>query len=144
MLISFSMDYSEDIFFLKRHFKISGKKFDFTRLTVLKKHLYLSYYSALWHKNKPYIWSFDDLYSIYFRPYTIILKDSNILIKVFKNRIQRPLVPRSFHDRRETNFPKDLMFICEKKTNEPLFLKIKILGRKLYEYRTPKNQNISE
>ena len=108
------MAYIENVDFLKKHFKISGKKFDFTRLSLLKKQLYLSYYSTFRHKNKPYIRRFDDLYSIYFRPYTMILKDSNILFKVFKNRIQRLLVPRFFHDRRQTNFLKDLIFIGEK------------------------------
>ena len=36
ILISFSMTYFENVNFLKRHFKISGKKFDFTRLSILK------------------------------------------------------------------------------------------------------------
>ena len=143
ILILFLMVYIENVDFLKKHFKISGKKFDFTRLSLLKKHLYLSYYSTFQHKNKPYIRRFDDLYSIYFRPYTIILKDSNILIKVFKNRIQRLLVPRFFHDRRQTNFLKDLIFIGEK-TIEPHFSKFRLIGRKLYEYRAPPNENISE
>ena len=30
------MTYFENVNFLKRHFKISGKKFDFTRLSILK------------------------------------------------------------------------------------------------------------
>ena len=137
------MAYIENVDFLKKHFKISGKKFDFTRLSLLKKQLYLSYYSTFRHKNKPYIRRFDDLYSIYFRPYTMILKDSNILFKVFKNRIQRLLVPRFFHDRRQTNFLKDLIFIGEK-TIEPHFSKFRLIGRKLYEYRAPPNENISE
>ena len=137
------MAYIENVDFLKKHFKISGKKFDFTRLSLLKKQLYLSYYSTFRHKNKPYVRRFDDLYSIYFRPYTMILKDSNILFKVFKNRIQRLLVPRFFHDRRQTNFLKDLIFIGEK-TIEPHFSKFRLIGRKLYEYRAPPNENISE
>ena len=43
-----------------------------------------------------------------------MLKDSNIKIKVFKNRIYKLSVPRFFHDRRQTNFLKDLIFIGEK------------------------------
>ena len=78
------MAYLENVPTLKKNFKISGKKFDFTRLSILKKHIYLSEYSTFRHKNKPYIQKFDDLYSIFFRPYTIVLKDSNIKIKVFK------------------------------------------------------------
>ena len=65
ILISFSMPYFENVNFLKRHFKISGKKFDFTRLSILKKHSYLGYYSTIQHKNKPYIWRIDDLYCFF-------------------------------------------------------------------------------
>ena len=36
-LITLSMGYFENISLLKRYFKISGKKFDFTRLPILKK-----------------------------------------------------------------------------------------------------------
>ena len=78
----------------------------------------------------------------FFRPYTVILKDSNIKIKVFRNKIQRLLVPRFFHDRRQTNFLKDLVFIGEK-TIDVHFSKFKTIGRKLYEYSAP-NQSISE
>ena len=137
------MGYFENISLLKRYFKISGKKFDFTRLPILKNHTYLGEYSLIQHKNKPYIQRIDDLYSIFFRPFTIILKDSNIKIKIFRDRIQRLLVPRFFHDRRQTNFLKDLIFIGEKTNIDLQFSKFKAIGRKLYEYRAP-NQNISE
>ena len=64
-LITFSMGYFENISVLKRYFKISGKKFDFTRLPILKNHTYLGEYSLIQHKNKPYIRRIDDLYSIF-------------------------------------------------------------------------------
>ena len=83
------------------------------------------------------------IYILFFRPFTIILKDSNIKIKIFRDRIQRLLVPRFFHDRRQTNFLKDLIFIGEKTNIDLQFSKFKAIGRKLYEYRAP-NQNISE
>ena len=82
------------------------------------------------------------IYILFFRPFTIILKDSNIKIKIFRDRIQRLLVPRFFHDKRQTNFIKDLIFIGEK-TIDPQFSKFKAIGRKLYEYRAA-NQKISE
>ena len=47
ILISFSMGYFENITLLKKHFKISGKKFDFTRLPILRKYLYLGEYSTI-------------------------------------------------------------------------------------------------
>ena len=50
----------------------------------------------------------------------------NIKIKIYKDRIQRPLVPRFFHDRRQTNFLKDLIFIGEKQTSLRNFLNLKL------------------
>ena len=51
----FSIGYFENVTLLKFFFQISGKKFDFTRLPILKKHTYLGEYSSIQHKNKPYI-----------------------------------------------------------------------------------------
>ena len=50
------------------------------------------------HRSALYHHEFDDLYSIYFRPFTIILKDSNFKIKEFNDRIQKLFVPRFYHD----------------------------------------------
>ena len=53
----------------------------------------------------------------------------NIKIKIYKDRIQRPLVPRFFHDRRQTNFLKDLIFIGEKTNIALQFSKFKALRK---------------
>ena len=80
------MGYLENITLLK----ISSKTFDFTSLPISKKHNWMGEYSiARNHRSAPNHRGFDDLYSIYFRPFTIILKDSNFLIKKFDNRIQK-------------------------------------------------------
>ena len=139
------MGYLENTSLLKKYFKISGKIFDFTSLPMLKKHQWLGEYSiSRNHKSSPNITGFDDLYSIYFRPHTIILKDSNFLIKKFNNRIQKLFVPRFYHDRRQTNFLKDMRFVGgHLKINEPQFCRFKSIGRRLYEYR-PTTQKIKE
>ena len=124
------MGYFENVPLLKKYFQISGKKIDFTRLPILKKHTYLGEYSLIQHKNKPYIRRIDDLYSIFCRSFTIILKDSNIKIKIFRDRNQSLLVPRFFHDRRQTNFLKDLIFIGEKTNIALQFSKFKALRKK--------------
>ena len=59
------MGYFENVPLLKKYFQISGKKIDFTRLPILKKHTYLGEYSLIQHKNKSYIRRIDDLYSIF-------------------------------------------------------------------------------
>ena len=85
-----------------------------------------------------------DLYSIFFRPHTIILKDSNFLIKKFNDRIQNLFVPRFYHDRRQTNFLKDMRFVgVYPKINKSSFCKFKSIGRRLYEYR-PTTRSIQE
>ena len=53
----------------------------------------------------------------------------NIKIKIYKDRIQRPLVPRFFHDRRQTSFLKDLIFIGEKTNIALQFSKFKPLRK---------------
>ena len=66
----------------------------------------------------------------------MILKDSDILIKVYAGRIDRLFVPRFYHDRGNTNFLKDLKYIGEKNIiNEKGFCEFTEIGRKLYEYR---------
>ena len=45
-LITFSMGYFENISLLKRYFKISGKKFDFTRLPILKKDFWWIFFNS--------------------------------------------------------------------------------------------------
>ena len=127
------MGYLENISLLKKYFKISGKIFDFTSLPILKKHTRMGEYSiARNHRSAPYHHGFDDLYSIYFRLFTIILKDSNFKIKKFNDRIQKLFVPRFYHDRRQTNFIKDMRFVGEyPKINELQFCKFKSIGRRL-------------
>ena len=96
------------------------------------------------HRSAPYHCGFDNLYSIYFRPFTIILKDSDFLIKKFNDRIQKLFVPRFCHDRRQTNFLKDMRFVGEyPKINESQFCKFKSIGRRLYKY-IPTTQKIKE
>lgn len=62
----------------------------------------------------------------------MILKKSNILIKVYTGRIDRLFVPRFYHDRRNTNFLKYLKYIGEKNIiNEKGFCDFNEIGRKL-------------
>ena len=66
----------------------------------------------------------------------MILKDSDILIKVYAGRIDGLFAPRFYQDRRNTNFLKDLKYIGEKNIiNKNGFCEFTEIGRKLYEYR---------
>ena len=96
------------------------------------------------HRLALYNRRFDDLYSLYFRPFTILLKDSNFLTEKFNNRIQKLFVPKFYYDRRQTNFLKDMHFVGKyPNINKYNFCRFKAFGRQLYEYRVT-NQSIQE
>ena len=92
------------------------------------------------HKHLPNVKGADYLYSIFKKYLTVIVKDSNILIKRLTGRIQRLFVPRFYYDRINTNFLKGLKYIGEKTIiNEKGFYEFNEIGRKLYEYRRNAN-----
>ena len=54
--------------------------------------------------------------------------------------MQRLLVPKFYHNRKDSNFLQGLIYIGEKKEiDEKYFYETPLLGRKLYEYRVGKN-----
>ena len=129
--ILFLSGYLSDANVVKKYFKITGRSHDFTTLAPLKKNIFLGN-TTVKHKNAPNIRGTDFLYSIYNKHYTVILKKSNILIKVCTCRIDRLFVPRFYHDRRNTNFLKYLKYIGEKNIiNEKGFCDFNEIGRKL-------------
>ena len=137
------MGYLERIDLLKIYFKKSGRIFDFGTISTQRRQQWLGEFSTMRnHRSASYNRGFDDLYSLYFRPFTVILKDSNFLIKKFNNRIQKRFVPKFYHDRRQTNFLKGMRFVGKyPKINESSFYRFKAIGRQLYEYRVT-NQSI--
>ena len=68
----------------------------------------------------------------------------NNITRVFNGRVQRLFVPRFYHDRRKTNFLRELKFKGEEKEiDETGFSEEKLLGRKLYEYASEKSYYIT-
>ena len=64
----------------------------------------------------------------------VIFVRKNIFI-VYPHRTQRNFVPKYYHNRRRTNFLKNLRYVGEKpELDKTYFQKNQILGRKLYEY----------
>ena len=60
----------------------------------------------------------------------------------YTDRIQRVFVPKFYHDKKDTNFLKGLLYIGEKKEiDEKYFYEGPLLGRKLYEYRIDGDKN---
>ena len=64
-----------------------------------------------------------------------MLRDSNLKIKFFRNILSNLYVPKFFHDKRQTNFLKDLKFVEVKEPeSNTFFSKSKSIGRRLYPY----------
>ena len=80
-------------------------------------------------KRSPYFFSF------YPFSYGTVLFVRNNIFKVFPDRTIRIFVPKNYHEKRRTNFLKNLCFVGEKpEINERNFCGSRIIGRKLYEY----------
>ena len=115
--------------------KIRGS-FHFKRLTVIKKNIFLGELTNGQLKN-PLPRGFDNFYSKGNRNFTVLHKENSLIIKRFTGRIQRLLIPWFFHDRKNTNFLKDLKFLGEKNDiAENGFRDVKKTGTKLYECTT--------
>ena len=105
-LITFTMGYFEDIKILKKKFNIT-KNFDFTTSTPFKKNKSLNHYSELRrHRHLPNTRRNDNLYSSYFRRYTLLLRDSNLKIKFFRKILSNLYVSKFFHDERQINLSR--------------------------------------
>ena len=73
----------------------------------------------------------------------VIFVRNNIFI-VYSHWTQGIFVPKYYHDRRRTNFFKNLRFVGEKpELDERYFQESQILGRKLYEYVQSKNNTFN-
>ena len=64
-------------------------------------------------------------------------------IRRYTNRIQQLFIPKFFHERKDNNFLKHLIFAGEKKINQKGFSDVKEFGRKLYEYRANNKNQIN-
>ena len=111
--ISFLIGYLYDEQKLINYFKIRDS-FDFKRLSFLRKKIFIENLTD-GQFEKPLPHGSNNFYSVGNRNFTVLHKESNALIKRFTGRIQRLFVPRFYHDRKNTNFLKDLKFVGEKK-----------------------------
>ena len=58
----------------------------------------------------------------------------------YTSKVHRLFVPKFYHDRKDTNFLKNLKYVGEKaKIDEKDFSEITEFGRKLYEYNSDLN-----
>ena len=131
--ISFLIGYLYDEQKLINYFKIRDS-FDFKRLSFLRKKIFIGNLTD-GQFEKPLPRGSNNFYSVGNRNFTVLHKESNAIIKRFTGRIQSLFVPRFYHDRKNTNFLKDLKFVGEKKDIAEIgFSDTNKIGRKLYQY----------
>ena len=82
----------------------------------------------------------DEFYSGISNSFVVLMHALPHTVLRFTDRIQGLLVPKFYHDRKDTNFLKGLIYIGEKKEiDEKYFFEGPLIGRKLYEYRINRN-----
>ena len=83
----------------------------------------------------------DEFYSGINKSFVVLSHALSNTVLRFTDRIQRLFVPKFYHDRKDKNVLKDLIYIGEKKEiDEKCFFEVPLLGRKLYEYQINRNK----
>ena len=133
--ISFSEGY---LFFesrIKNEFNINADSFDFTKVSKREKTGKIINYLKKHHDPKLNDRGYSYFFSFYPFSYAMVIFVRNNIFIVYPHQTQRIFVPKYYHDRRRTNFLKNLRFVGEKpELDERYFQENQILGRKLYEY----------
>ena len=115
---------------------------DFTSLTPEIKTSVLQRVTLNAHRGRPAHKSNTDIFYLTKAALSFTIIAHVINIKIVTERIQRLLVPKFYHDRKDTNFLKGLKYFGEKaEIDEKYFYEAPLLGRKLYEYRVDPNDN---
>lgn len=132
---SYLMGYLEDTRIMESMIGITRLSFDFTSMSIPKKIGYLRRYSYHKHRNRPDQPLQDLFYSSLNKTYTVLVHLIDSVAVRYTNKVKRLFLPKFYHDRKDTNFIKNLKYIGEKdKIDEVYFSEIKEFGRKLSEY----------
>ena len=141
--ISYLISYLENENLMKSMLGIKGPSFDFTTLSAEVKTSYLYRLTKFVHYGKPNTKSNDYFYSKHSLSFTVIMHVLNTSVLRFTDRVKKLFIPKFHHDRKDTNFLKNLNYVGEKKeTDEINFSEVRLLGRKLYEYSLGKNLRV--
>ena len=141
--LSFLVGYLYDEKMLKSLIGITTPSFDFTSLTPEITTSVLQRVTLKTHSGRPANESNTDIFYLTKKnlSFTVLVLINIIILRVTE-RIQRLLLPKFYHDRKDTNFLKGLKYFGEKpEIDEKYFYEAPLLGRKLYEYRVDPNDN---
>ena len=140
------LTFLEGYLFNEQHLKvligITTSSYDFTSLNLQEKTGYLQRLTLNLHKGVKGTNSYNlsvFLSPIANLPATILIYILSQSIVRYTNRIKRLFVTRFYHDRKDRNFLKGLVYAGEKtEIDEIDFSELPVLGRKLYEYQIKK------
>ena len=96
---------------LKTEFNINGDSFDFRKLSKREKTSNIINYFKKNHDQKHSFKGYPYLFSFYPFSYASVIFVINNIFIVYPDRIQRIFVPKYYHDRRTTNFLRNLKFV---------------------------------
>ena len=139
--LSFLIGYLYEEDKLKRLLKITGSSHDFASMSPEVKTKFLYDLTREKHASTPNSGNSDEFYSGISKSCAVLSHAFSNTVLRFTDRIQRPFVPKFYHDRKDNNFLKDLIYFGEKKEiDEKYFFEVSLFGRKLYEYRINRNK----
>ena len=113
--ISYLIGYLENENLMKSMLGIKGSSFDFTTLSAEVKTSYLYRLTKFVHYRKPNTKNNDFFYSKHSLSFTVLMHILKTSALRFTDRINRIFVPKFYHERKDTNFLKDLNYVGEKK-----------------------------
>ena len=141
------LTFSEGYLYNEQHLKVligtTTSSYDFTSLTSQEKTGYLQRLTLYLHKGVKPTNSYK--LSVFFSfiinlPATILIYISSQSIVRYTDRTKRLFVKKFYHDRKDQNFLKGLVYVGEKpEIDEIGFNQLPVLGRKPCEYQINKN-----
>ena len=133
--LSFSLGFFyEEKHFLDYYKTTDSKSKSLQYLPSKEKLHFLRYYLQKTHLKS---YEFDMFYSLQNKANTVLFHELENMLIYYPRKIQRLYVPKFFHDRKKTNFLKELNFVgVYDKIDRVGFSEFPdVFGRKLYEYR---------
>ena len=115
--LSYLIGYLFDETIMKSMIGIYGSSYDFTTMSAMVKSSYLRRLTRHFHYGKPNTTNKDYFYSGLSLSNAVLIHALNSTVIRFTARITRLFVPKFYHDRKDKNFLKGLIFVGEKKRN---------------------------
>ena len=115
--LSFLIGYLYEEDKLKRLLKITGSSHDFTSMSPEVKTKFPYDLTREKHASTPNSSNSDEFYPGISKSFVVLSHALSNTVLRFTDRIQRLVVPKFYHDRKDKNFLKGLIYIGDKKRN---------------------------